>query len=705
MASNKDIVIKNKFTYKRSDAGRGKRAGSKGSRPGAFVMSYMSRDENEATEALAPFSRDDNKTRYAAKQDIVTYLRRTETTHDLERLKQGLKETDGLGGRAFGLNGVSLSDKQLRIDSTAIQKAFDNGHSVQLMVLSFAHSYLEESGVLDEDFVYSGYGQYGNFYDQMKMRLAVSAGVTKMTEAGGYVNPLWVATLQSDTEHLHCHLALVDQDFSPQRLKRSGHDRGIVTEEEMTVLREGVSNQLLLTEGLAFHRKNKEKEKNSVKTYVKDLDFHEGVYLKDVQLIMTQLPKDVNKWLFENEEEEMTRANELSERLYDDVSENYDVHRDKPEAINSLYSLLKDMRDMDSTLQLGVESASDAALRSQVELISNFDEFDPVLYEYNKRLFTERFDRYGNRAINDYDNYRSFETARAHSAVSEQALVLSDFYRSELEYDLTVFSKYRSLIDINDLYFNKEADALEKEYSHYQNVQSYLRDSDSFVDTPLNRTRLATLYDISEEEVTWANLERVEQEARSNTLSVNLRLHYMDASFKKTLAGKEEIENFLKDPMEEVTPDRIAGLRTNKSAKFDKSTILYNARDLADDIEFSSVELSDFSDESIAKAQSVSASRVDYAVPGYRYLLNTGQRDEAEEWSYVFRELDSNMGSLRGMQEASARRKEIEALAPEVPEETVSVDERLENLKRDAKVITLDRKVDVLKTLNDGLDF
>ena len=150
MGSNKDIVIRNKFTVKQTNVGARKRKGSRGSRPGTFVLSYMSRDENEATETLLPFT--GGELTGAEKARIVQFLRRQGAKHAPDDIKEQLKSVDGYGGRSFGWSGLSLSDEQLRYDSSLIQQAYEDGHAVQLGVLSFSHKYLVGMGVVDDDY-------------------------------------------------------------------------------------------------------------------------------------------------------------------------------------------------------------------------------------------------------------------------------------------------------------------------------------------------------------------------------------------------------------------------------------------------------------------------------------------------------------------------------------------------------------------------
>ena len=233
----KDIVISNHFTTKRSDG-----SATRGATPGQFVIRYMSRDEKGATEPLAPFmldSRDEfNKDtlRYKARELEVEDIKAEMLDHDGIDIKRRFKKIDGLGGRAFGKKNLSMSDKELKTESSKIQKAFDDNHAVQLMVISFSEKFLREYDVLDDDFVYTGDGSYKNSYDQMKLRMAINNGIEELVDVGGYADPVWVATLQVDTSHLHCHLALCDQEFSPDRSRNDGDDRGKIWEAEKNAL-------------------------------------------------------------------------------------------------------------------------------------------------------------------------------------------------------------------------------------------------------------------------------------------------------------------------------------------------------------------------------------------------------------------------------------------------------------------------------------
>lgn len=473
----KAIIVKNRYTVKSNGVG------SSGSTPGKFVLRYMSRDERGATEPLVPFTLDDNDVprkdaRYSARGIEIDNIKASNISHNNEDVKKRLKSIDGLGGRAFGSRNLSLSDRELREDSRKIQAAFDEGHTAQLMVISFSEKFLKEHNVLDSDFVYKGDRSYQNMYDQMKMRIAISRGINDMLDVHDYQNPVWVATLQTDTSHLHAHLAVVDTEFSDKRLRVDGTERGKINDKEKDALRHGIAHELDLMSHYSFRQKNKERDLQNVRGLVKDLDFHEASYNKELQLILGSLPEDKLLWDVNNVSPEMRYPNELSRqfvnRLFNDYGEQtgYNAaitklsdyayrNSDNEEmrktmiangkqsiedvAINAIYHKLDNVSRETSLIpkegMLLVQSMDDDTLKKAVVDRGDRDEeFDPFGFELRSRAYRDRTVKHMREVKQNYENKQEYDNQQQ----SLDSQVMIQFYINEMLYHAKLVDKYRS---------------------------------------------------------------------------------------------------------------------------------------------------------------------------------------------------------------------------------------------------------------------
>lgn len=221
------IIVVNEYSVKSRATGKG----SRGDSPGAYVTRYMAREG--AVETLAPIRRhrtDDFILRYMARESA------TEKAVSRPDVKARIKNSQGAGGVAFGYGQVSLSDEQLKSASADVQHWFDQGHTVLKTVLSFDQEYLRKHNIIPEDFVCLKKGDYRGHLDQMKLRMAVMRGLERM-EAAFYDDLRYVGVIQVDTEHVHCHLAMVDAGKGS--VTADGTQRGKVHSGARAMLRRG----------------------------------------------------------------------------------------------------------------------------------------------------------------------------------------------------------------------------------------------------------------------------------------------------------------------------------------------------------------------------------------------------------------------------------------------------------------------------------
>lgn len=272
MSLKKDIVIRNEFSnkfYGKTFSAKGKRF--KGSRGGSFqsyIIGYMARDE--ASDALYPLQEMSSPLSYlndiekfpevnASNKDITLAQLNDRLVGTLARVNV---ETDVFSvfrtvtdqsprmlkydGLAFNNDSISMSYRHVLQTSKEIQEAFEAGHSVQKIIVSFTDDYLKEIGAMSPDFIYKEDGDHFGSIDQVKLRAAIQTGMNEMLQQGGFVDPMWIGLIQLDTAHVHAHIVSVDRSFSNSRLMDDGLDRGKLNKNEKRAFREACHHRLSL---------------------------------------------------------------------------------------------------------------------------------------------------------------------------------------------------------------------------------------------------------------------------------------------------------------------------------------------------------------------------------------------------------------------------------------------------------------------------
>lgn len=539
MGLKQDIVIKSEYTNNANSKPGG---GSRGASPGQYVMRYMARED--ATEVLTPvkiesqqqlvvsdvLSSDDYDsaafTRYMARSDATERLksRQDELLNDDPDaygsplvLKHRFRSMDKQSGRAFGSKGLSLSQDELVESSDTIQDAFNNGHSVQKIILSFTEDYLRETGVIDKKFKHKGRGSYMGNVDQLKLRTAISSGMDHMLRAGQFEAPEWVGTVQLDTSHVHAHIAAVDTEFSEFRMHNDGADRGKINEREKRMFRKGVHFSLEDMADLKSFHKQASLERQNVRTFVKDYAYATLYDNTSIQLLMASLPKDRSAWRYGTNRESMQHSNDLATNIVEGVFEREPVEsgynaamsavydyadesarknklsddeRDTlvvngrshivERSVNGLYSVLKTLDDnqlQTRTPMTDIQSSSDAALTKALKQ-GNDDssEFDPVAFTLRVRGYNKREASHQSDARMYYDLAKEYDVAEEAGYVDDTAHVMRLFYEEEQRYHMGLTDKYRTFLSFRHPNDRQNVDRLIPEYealvSRYNDIQS-----------------------------------------------------------------------------------------------------------------------------------------------------------------------------------------------------------------------------------------
>lgn len=480
MSLKSSIVLVNEFSVPKMGGG-----GSRGGTPGSYVTRYMARED--AVESLAPIQRlrtDDFIVRYMARESAV------ERAPSSAAAKTQMRQAQGEGGLAFGYGSVSLSDEQLTAASRDIQKHFDNGKTVMKTVLSFDEDYLKRRGIVSEDFHCAQRGDYRGHIDQMKLRMAIMHGMDRMAAgSGGFDDLRYVATIQVDTEHVHCHIAAVDAGVG--RLANDGTQRGKLLDRHKSRLRRGVDAWLDEKQMVAHMSSAVGYERRNVTTYIKRWAYERIRSEALPQFILACLPADRNLWRAGSNRPEMRKANQLvtelvteqlerpgspmpaaMERIVDYANtrrRNEDLPQQHWEqlvesgrgqilerAVNGVYGLLRAMDQQELTVRtpmlevMGMDYDQIASMMAQQQ--SSGQEQDPaqdlVSFGFRLRSYASRLDHHRGKAGRYESLAKQWERAEVADVAAEDSRPLYDFHRHEAIYHRRLMSKYQHFLPI-----------------------------------------------------------------------------------------------------------------------------------------------------------------------------------------------------------------------------------------------------------------
>lgn len=476
MGLKQDVVIVNEFSIPLPSSTKRGKKGTRGGTPGDYVTRYMAREM--ATESLAPIRRqrtDDFILRYMARKDASESI----GVRDRNTLKRRMAAAQGEGGVAFGYDEVSLSHEQLQSASADIQGLFERGHTVMKTVLSFDQEYLRKHKIIPEDFVCEKRGDYRGHIDQMKLRLAVMHGLDRMGRTL-YDDLRYVAVIQVDTEHVHCHLAMVDA--GPGHLAADGTQKGKISARAKSLLRRGVDAWLdekktvkHLTSAIGYERRN-------VTTFVKRWAHQQMLRESLPQFLLACLPEDRRLWRAGTNNLAMRKPNRIVHQLVREVLDRdgspmvqamadvraYADHRRREEglnadewrklvkrgedqiierSVNSVYALLRQLPPDALRVRTPMLDAMglDYEELAQRAHSDNHDD-DLVGFGFRMRSFASRLEHHTERREHYHEQVRAWEAADDEGRASEASRAVYDFYLEEEEYHARVASKYRSFL-------------------------------------------------------------------------------------------------------------------------------------------------------------------------------------------------------------------------------------------------------------------
>lgn len=463
MSMKQSVVIVNEYTI-RDKAGGGSRGGS----PGMYVLRYMAR--NGATEGLTPIRLGDENflDRYEAREEI------TEEALSIDDLKAGMKDVQGYGGVGFGYGKYSLSDREIRAAAKDIQRNFDKGKTVLKTVLSFDEEYLRKYGIIPEDFEYHALGDYRGNIDQLKLRMAIMNGLDKMSK--NYDDLQYIGVIQVDTQHIHCHLAMVDRGRG--NLAADGTQRGKISERSKTMLRKGIDSFLAEKQPVKMMSANTEYDRRNticfVKKYTHRLIDERGF----TQFLLACLPDDRSVWRSDTDRQDMQKPNAIVREYvgqlldmpnsgYREALEQVDqyaqsrVRQDNltgeeyrriyndgqahiiNRCMDAVYSVLEQIPKS----EFDVRTPLMETMAMPYEDMASEADSDPMIeFGFKLRSYKSRLDHHRDERHRYHDAARDYEATMRAGEADVSSRPLYDFFRFEEEYNAMLMSKYQHFL-------------------------------------------------------------------------------------------------------------------------------------------------------------------------------------------------------------------------------------------------------------------
>lgn len=286
MGLEQSVVVINEYTIQSPKGG-----GSRGGTPGAYITDYVCRAD--ATEAISSIQNPQAK-----ELDFIPEIK-------YKKRKQRVERTNGV---AFGNGKVSLSGESVLAIAQRFQNYFDNNKTILKTVISFDEAYLREHGLLDDDFVFQEAGSYRGHLDQLKLRKAIMRGLDWIGKR--YYDDLqYIGAIQVDTNHVHCHLAMVDGGRG--HIMPDGTQRGKMTARSIQGLRRHIDSYLDEKKHVKSLSASVSLNRQRAVNHVKNLTYKVIEERRFVQMLMAALPKNRNLWRASTNRVEMRKPNAM----------------------------------------------------------------------------------------------------------------------------------------------------------------------------------------------------------------------------------------------------------------------------------------------------------------------------------------------------------------------------------------------------------
>lgn len=512
MGLKQDIVVKTRFTIRNLPG--------HGSTPSAFVDKYISR--TDATEPLLPAERDQARledfiTRYISRQQATEQARRGRK--DPQEFASKLEAQSVADGRVFGDKSLAYTADQVEDAADQVQLLWNEGHAVQMMVVSFTTDYLKKHGVLPRDLRINERGDLRGQVDELKLRTVISKGVKRMAKQGHYQEPLWTAGVHVNTLQAHVHIVLTDQIALKgskriiQHGKYRGQERGVLNQRLCSQLRRSIHHELNDLSMLAPYHEQIDIERQNVVSNVENLVSQQLSNNSKLQQLIASLPKNKRQWRYGSNAKVMQRPNALMDRYLADAITNYsdslgvgnvldairkysvikqqadnlpvasrsELYQNGRQMLvtrmaNQIYRILKNTVDDEhltvTSPYLRHQAQDTDELRSKIRQATinhGSNESEPenmglTMFTYRLGSYRQRLGHHMEQADQLQTAIKGYDEAAETGNVSPDAFVMRSFYEQEQQYHLQLVDKYRYFLRLRD----KRNDAAQERYSARQ---------------------------------------------------------------------------------------------------------------------------------------------------------------------------------------------------------------------------------------------
>ena len=377
MSLKQSIVVKSEYTIQNKTTGKG----SRGSSIDNFIYDYMAR--KGCSDVIYPLPDDsqeivsseqtDNK--YDSDEELDAYVNRYMARESaVEKIRKDTDDeeifynVDNADGVAFSNDSISLSDAELKALADNIQKAFLKGKTVKKTVLSFDEDYLKSRGIVDKDLVIEEKGDYKSAYDQAKLRNAITHGMKRLV--GKSKTTKWVAVIQNDTKHLHCHLCIVDTGKGI--IMEDGTQKGKISQKDLSLLRRGVDAYLDEKQTVAALTADIQADTMQIKSLVVNAllkndnekldEFKSKVFLES---LMCLLPKNRSKWSANSNSKEMKKANLLVGDAVDKVLQSSDKYKVLSSKLDAYGEYRREAEDLDDDMVVSLKKSGISKIKTK----------------------------------------------------------------------------------------------------------------------------------------------------------------------------------------------------------------------------------------------------------------------------------------------------------------------------------------------------
>lgn len=239
----------------------------------AYYIDYMERDDAKMEREL-DVGLEENKARYQSGERTLNYMGDPLKTNNV-----------------FNQHTVAMNDSQIAHIKDVFNKAQMNQSPLWQTVFSFDNEFLKRQGFLSES---------GVLHDSA-IKEATVKGMTHFIQLMGLNDTTtWVGAIHYNTDNIHVHVALVEQESSRPIIKGGaykGERQAKVPYHYLVKMKSYFANHLV-------HR-NRELAKQSalakelLNTALKETDIFKEKYVKrDIEKLLTQLPNNRRLWKY-----------------------------------------------------------------------------------------------------------------------------------------------------------------------------------------------------------------------------------------------------------------------------------------------------------------------------------------------------------------------------------------------------------------------